>query len=91
MAEYIPSTSDWVREQVELYERTNGAEGNTLRDVAYLLLIENIDPTGRGDEPQVEITVNKIGLRSSCSHSTRLEMIVKSELIFCSICKIHSD
>ncbi len=32
MAEYLPSTRDWVREQVELYERTNGAEGTTLRD-----------------------------------------------------------
>lgn len=29
MAEYIPSPSAWVREQVELYERTNGAEGST--------------------------------------------------------------
>ncbi|MDE2938767.1 MAG: nitroreductase family deazaflavin-dependent oxidoreductase [Chloroflexota bacterium] len=32
MAEYMPSTRDWVREQVELYESTNGAEGTTLRD-----------------------------------------------------------
>ena len=24
-----PSSSAWVREQVELYERTNGAEGST--------------------------------------------------------------
>ena len=32
MAEYLPSPSDRVRAQVELYERTNGAEGNTLRD-----------------------------------------------------------
>ncbi|MEY2966362.1 MAG: hypothetical protein RLY50_412 [Actinomycetota bacterium] len=28
--EYIPSTSQWVREQIELYERTGGAEGNGL-------------------------------------------------------------
>ncbi|MCC6237960.1 MAG: nitroreductase family deazaflavin-dependent oxidoreductase [Dehalococcoidia bacterium] len=32
MPEYIPSPAQWVRDQVELYERTNGAEGNTLRD-----------------------------------------------------------
>ena len=30
--EYIPSPAQWVRDQEELYERTNGAEGNTLRD-----------------------------------------------------------
>lgn len=29
---YEPSTTDWVRAQVELYERTNGARGNTLND-----------------------------------------------------------
>ena len=30
--EYIPSNSKWVRDQVELYERTNGAEGTTLKE-----------------------------------------------------------
>jgi F420H(2)-dependent quinone reductase len=39
MAAYIPSPSDWVREQVELYERTNGAEGNTLRDTGMPVII----------------------------------------------------
>ena len=38
MPEYIPSPS-WVREQVELYERTNGAEGNTLRDTGLPVII----------------------------------------------------
>lgn len=28
--EYEPSTSKWARDQAELFERTNGAEGNTL-------------------------------------------------------------
>ena len=32
MADYIPPTLDWVREQVELYEGSNGIEGTTLRD-----------------------------------------------------------
>jgi deazaflavin-dependent oxidoreductase (nitroreductase family) len=39
MAEYIPSTSGWVREQVELYDRTNGAEGTTLRDTGLPVII----------------------------------------------------
>jgi hypothetical protein len=30
--EYEPSPQQWVRDQVELYERTGGREGNTLRD-----------------------------------------------------------
>ena len=29
---YVPSPADWVREQVERFEATNGAEANTLRD-----------------------------------------------------------
>jgi deazaflavin-dependent oxidoreductase (nitroreductase family) len=32
MAEYIPSPAQWVRDQVELYESSGGAEGTTLRD-----------------------------------------------------------
>jgi deazaflavin-dependent oxidoreductase (nitroreductase family) len=30
--EYVPSKQDWVREQVERFESTNGAEASTLRD-----------------------------------------------------------
>ena len=32
MTEYIPSPREWVRDQVELYERSGGTEGTTLRD-----------------------------------------------------------
>lgn len=39
MATYIPSPRDWVREQVELYERTNGAQGTTLRDTGLPVII----------------------------------------------------
>ena len=46
MAEYIPSTRDWVREQVELYERTDGAEGTTLRETGLPVIIV----TNRGNK-----------------------------------------
>ena len=32
MSEYIPPTLDWVRDQVELYEKSGGTEGTTLMD-----------------------------------------------------------
>jgi len=32
MAEYVPSPREWVRDQVELYERSGGTDGTTLRD-----------------------------------------------------------
>lgn len=39
MSEYVPSPVGWVRDQVELYERTNGAEGHTLRDTGLPVII----------------------------------------------------
>ena len=36
--EYAPSTSEWAREQAELYERTNGQEGNDLRGRRIIVL-----------------------------------------------------
>lgn len=39
MPEYIPPALDWVREQVELYERSGGTEGTTLRDTGLPCII----------------------------------------------------
>jgi deazaflavin-dependent oxidoreductase (nitroreductase family) len=36
--EYEPSPSDWAREQAELFERTDGAEGNSLRGRPIIVL-----------------------------------------------------
>ena len=46
MAEYIPSPTDWVREQVETYEGSGGAEGTTLRDTGLPVIIV----TNRGNK-----------------------------------------
>ncbi len=46
MAEYIPSTADWVREQVELYEGSGGSAGTTLRDTGLPVIIV----TNRGNK-----------------------------------------
>jgi F420H(2)-dependent quinone reductase len=37
--EYEPSTSDWVREQVDTYEATGGREANTLRETGIPVII----------------------------------------------------
>ncbi|MFM9084335.1 MAG: nitroreductase family deazaflavin-dependent oxidoreductase [Actinomycetota bacterium] len=37
--EYIPSTSQWVRDQIDLYERTDGREGATLLDTGIPVII----------------------------------------------------
>src|SRR5271170_2308728 len=37
--QYEPSPSEWVRDQVDLYERTAGEEGNTLRDTGLPVII----------------------------------------------------
>ena len=45
MGDYIPSTSGWVAEQVELYEGSQGKEGTTLRDTGLPVII--VTNTGR--------------------------------------------
>ncbi len=37
--EYEPSSLDWVRDQVEAYERTGGKEANTLHDTGLPVII----------------------------------------------------
>ena len=37
--EYLPSASDWVREQVETYEASGGTEANTLRDTGIPIVV----------------------------------------------------
>ena len=39
MTQYIPSPSDWVREQVELYEGSGGTQGTTLRETGLPVVI----------------------------------------------------
>lgn len=37
--EYLPSTSAWVRDQIEAYERSGGTEANTLSDTGIPVII----------------------------------------------------
>jgi deazaflavin-dependent oxidoreductase (nitroreductase family) len=37
--EYEPSTAQWVREQVELYESSSGTKGTTLRDTGLPVIV----------------------------------------------------
>jgi deazaflavin-dependent oxidoreductase (nitroreductase family) len=39
MPEYIPSPREWVRDQVELYEKSGGTQGTTLRDTGLPVII----------------------------------------------------
>ena len=39
MPEYIPSPRQWVRDQVELYEKSGGTEGTTLRDTGLPVIV----------------------------------------------------
>jgi F420H(2)-dependent quinone reductase len=37
--EYVPSPSEWVRDQVEAYERSGGREANTLRETGIPIIV----------------------------------------------------
>lgn len=39
MPGYVPSPHDWVRQQVDLYESSNGRQGATLRDTGLPVII----------------------------------------------------
>ena len=39
MPDYIPSPRQWVRDQVELYEKSGGTEGTTLRDTGLPVIL----------------------------------------------------
>ncbi|WP_198416492.1 nitroreductase/quinone reductase family protein [Cryobacterium lyxosi] len=38
IGEYEPSTAQWVRDQVDLYEKSGGTEGTTLRGMPVIVL-----------------------------------------------------
>ena len=44
--EYLPSPTEWVRKQVELYESSGGTEGNTLRGLPVVLVTHRGRNTG---------------------------------------------
>ena len=45
--EYEPSPTEWVRDQVALFERTGGAEGNTMRDVPIVVFTSRGAKSGK--------------------------------------------
>jgi deazaflavin-dependent oxidoreductase (nitroreductase family) len=47
VGEYEPSTAEWVRNQVELYEGSGGQEGTTLRDMPVIILTSRGASSGK--------------------------------------------
>lgn len=44
--DYIPSSTEWVRKQVELYEGTDGAEGADMRGLPVIIVTHHGRKTG---------------------------------------------
>ena len=47
VGEYEPSTSQWARDQAELYESSGGTEGTTMRDMPIIILTSVGAETGK--------------------------------------------
>src|SRR3978361_1549198 len=45
--EYEPSPAQWVRDQVDLYERSDGKEGTTLRNLPVIILTTKASKSGK--------------------------------------------
>ena len=52
---YVPSAMDWVREQVETYERTGGQEANTLLDTGIPVVIVTMRGARSGDVRKIAL------------------------------------
>ena len=52
---YVPSTQQWVRDQVETYERTRGAEANTLRGSNMPVVIVTMRGQKTGDVRKIAL------------------------------------
>ena len=61
MAEYIPPTIDWVREQVELYEGSGGTEGSTLLDTGMPCIIVTHMGNKSGANRKIPLMRVKVG------------------------------
>ena len=46
--EYLPSALEWVRDQVDAYERSGGTEANTLRDTGIPVIVVAMRGTKSG-------------------------------------------
>jgi hypothetical protein len=53
--EYVPSTSAWVREQVEAYERSGGREANTLSDTGIPVIIVTMHGNKSGNVRKIAL------------------------------------
>ena len=51
--EYEPSPSQWVRDQVEEYERSGGQRANTLRDTGLPIIVVTTRGNKTRQDPQV--------------------------------------
>lgn len=61
MANYIPPALDWVREQVELYEKSGGTEGTTLRDTGLPCIIVTHTGNKTGAVRKIPLMRVKVG------------------------------
>ena len=52
---YVPSTAEWVRDQVETYERTGGREANTLLDTGIPVIIVTMRGAKTGDVRKIAL------------------------------------
>ncbi len=61
MAEYIPPSIDWVREQVEKYEGSGGKEGSTLLDTGMPCIIVTHTGNKTGGIRKIPLMRVKVG------------------------------
>jgi F420H(2)-dependent quinone reductase len=52
---YVPSSADWVREQVEAYEASGGTKANTLRETGIPIIVVTMVGNRSGDVRKIAL------------------------------------
>ena len=52
---YVPSPSQWVRDQIEAYERSGGTEANTLRETGIPVVIITMKGKSSGNVRKIAL------------------------------------
>ncbi|MGA1290535.1 MAG: nitroreductase/quinone reductase family protein, partial [Ilumatobacteraceae bacterium] len=52
---YVPSTMQWVRDQVDTYERTGGREAGTLRETGIPVIIVSMRGAASGSVRKIAL------------------------------------
>ena len=75
--EYVPSAWEWVRDQVDTYERSGGSEANTLRDTGLPIIIVTTRGAKSGAIRKMALMPARSDLAATSDHSVAVRLVAR--------------